>query len=648
MQILEIVLYSHRGQKRVVPLKPGRANIITGGSAKGKSALIEIVDYCLGSSTCAVPEGVIRDTVSWFGLRLQFESDQMFVARQNPTPLHQMATSRAYVERGGVVKSPASAPEEPNTTIGAIVDELAARVGIGATLHVPPPGQTRQPLAATLRHALTFCFQQQNEIASKDTLFHGQHVNWAEQAIKDTLPYFLGAIQEDRLALEQALARARRELKRAEQALREAEAIRGAGVSKAVGLLEEARNVGLFPPDGEPPEDADAFRTTLESLLSWSPEEVVFPGADRLTQLQDERRSLLSGADEKTEAINAAKTFAREAEGYTAEVNEQELRLESIGLFDTSDHRPSQCPICERKLKVSMPTAAEMQRSLERLRASLETATRDRPRLREYIERLEQEREELRRRAREKTEEINALYQEEEAAHQMRELNARRARVAGRISLWLESVEQTDDASTLREEVERKRREVEGLQSQLMGEEKEERLDSILNRIGVQIARWAEVLQLEHSGNPVRFDLNRLTVVVDNEDRPITLDRMGSGENWVGYHLATHLALHKHFTEHGRPVPRFLFLDQPSQVYYPADRDPGLEDPAEEISDDDKKAVSRLYKLIFDVVGELKPKFQVIVTDHADLEERRFQSAVAARWRGKDALIPEDWLEPAG
>ena len=644
MQILEIVLYSHRGQKRVLPLKPGRANIITGSSATGKSALIEIVDYCLGSSTCAVPEGVIRDNVSWFGLKLQFAHDQMFVARQNPTPLGQVATGRAYVERGGVVRSPPSAPEEPNTTIEAVVDELTARVGIAATLHVPPPGQTRAPLAATLRHGLAFCFQQQNEIASKDTLFHGQHVNWAAQAIKDTLPYFLGAIQEDRLALEQALARARRELKRAEQVLREAEAIKGAGSGMAVGLLEEARHAGLIPPDAETPGDADALRAALESMSRWSPEEVAFPGADRLTQLQEERRSLLSEADERSEAINAARTFAREAEGYSAEVNEQELRLESIDLFDTSDHRPDQCPLCARKLKVPVPAAAAMRRSLEQLRGSLETATRDRPRLREYIEKLEQEREDLRRRAREKTEEINAVYREEEAAYRMRELNARRARVVGRVSLWLESVEQTDDASRLREEAERRRREVEALQRQLEGEEKEERLDSILNRVGVQIARWAEELQLEHSGNPVRFDLNRLTVIVDKEDRPITLDRMGSGENWVGYHLATHLALHKHFTEHGRPVPRFLFLDQPSQVYYPADRDPGLGDPAEEISDDDKQAVSRLYKLILDVVGELKPGFQVIVTDHADLAERRFQSAVVARWRGGEALIPADWL----
>src|SRR2546428_4251116 len=81
MQILEIVLYSKQGQKRVISLSYGKVNIITGKSATGKSALIDIVDYCLGRSECTVSEGIIRETVSWFGLRLRFPNDEIFVAR---------------------------------------------------------------------------------------------------------------------------------------------------------------------------------------------------------------------------------------------------------------------------------------------------------------------------------------------------------------------------------------------------------------------------------------------------------------------------------------------------------------------------------------------------------------------------------------
>ncbi|MDF2524856.1 MAG: hypothetical protein K0R31_2497, partial [Clostridiales bacterium] len=201
MQILEIVLYSHKGQKRVVNFKPGKVNIITGSSGTGKSALIEIVEYCLGRGKCLVPEGIIRDTVSWYGVRLKFESDEVFIGRANPTK-SALSTNASYLEIGSVVSSPENTPVA-NTTNDAISDFLTQRIGISPNIHTPPIGQTRDALEANIKHALFYCFQQQDEIASKRYLFHRQSEDFMKQTIKDTLPYFLGAIQEDRLALEQ-------------------------------------------------------------------------------------------------------------------------------------------------------------------------------------------------------------------------------------------------------------------------------------------------------------------------------------------------------------------------------------------------------------------------------------------------------------
>lgn len=645
MQIIEIVLYSNSGERRVVSLQLGRTNIITGGSATGKSALIEIVDYCLGSSECRIPEGVIRDTVLWFGVKLQFAHDQMFVARQNPTSLHQSTTNRAFIIQGDSVVTPETAPREPNTTIEAITDVLTAKVGIAENLQTPPAGHTRLPLAANIRHALIFCFQQQNEIASKDTLFHKQYDSFIAQGIRDTIPYFLGAIREDRLALEQELTRARRELRRAELLLREGEAVAGRGITKATGLFEEARQVGLLPHDQIAPIEIGDLRTALSELVNWTPSQATFPSTDRLTQLQEERLQLQNELDSQTDAVRAAQSFASEAEGYASESEEQELRLQAIGLFDTSGHDAGTCPVCNSSLETPVPNATAITQSLEQLRSNLEFTTRDRPRLRGYIEGLETKREELRQRIREKTEDIESIHREDESAKKIRELNIRRGWVVGRISLWLESVSQIDETAHLRLEVEAKRSEVQALEQELADEEKQQRLASALNRVGAQISVWANRLQLEHSGNPVRLDLSRLTVVVDREDRPIPLDRMGSGENWVGYHLITYLALQKYFIEQSRPVPRFLFLDQPSQVYYPADRDETLQGSLETIRDDDRAAVARMYDLILDVVADLSPQFQVIITDHADLTDARFKLVVVERWRHGQALVPTTWIK---
>src|SRR5262245_15791593 len=86
MQILQIGLYGVNGQIRTIDLSLGRVNIITGRSNTGKSALIEIIDYCLGRESCTVPEGVIRDTVAWYALRLQFPGQQAVVGRARPAP----------------------------------------------------------------------------------------------------------------------------------------------------------------------------------------------------------------------------------------------------------------------------------------------------------------------------------------------------------------------------------------------------------------------------------------------------------------------------------------------------------------------------------------------------------------------------------
>jgi len=46
--IKSIVIYSHSGEIRDITLRENGLNIITGKSKTGKSAIIDIIDYCLG------------------------------------------------------------------------------------------------------------------------------------------------------------------------------------------------------------------------------------------------------------------------------------------------------------------------------------------------------------------------------------------------------------------------------------------------------------------------------------------------------------------------------------------------------------------------------------------------------------------------
>ena len=54
-----------------------------------------------------------------------------------------------------------------------------------------------------------------------------------------------------------------------------------------------------------------------------------------------------------------------------------------------------------------------------------------------------------------------------------------------------------------------------------------------------------------------------------------------------------------------------------------------------------------MYALSLKVVEELAPQFQVIITDHANINEEWFQNCIVERWREGVKLVPPDW-EPGG
>jgi hypothetical protein len=286
--------------------------------------------------------------------------------------------------------------------------------------------------------------------------------------------------------------------------------------------------------------------------------------------------------------------------------------------------------------------------SLQRLQHDLLSVENERPRLEEYIASLKEERDRLRKLIDETRFAIDCIVAEQEAGEELRDMNARAARVIGRISLYLDTVSMIYEDSALRKALVEATNRVHRIEEQVNGDEEEELLSSFLNRIGQDMTKWAKLLEVEHSQFPFRFDLKKLTVMVDRPGRPFPLQRIGGGKNWLGCHLITLLALHKHFQTENRPVPGFLVLDQPSQVYFPSVEVYKAVDGTEEGMarvDVDLVAVNRMFDFLFDVCDSLSPKFQIIVFEHANLGSDRFrQSLIEPPWTGGRALVPNEWI----
>ena len=79
LQLRAIAIYSHDGQVRAVKFNLGDLNIVTGASKTGKSALLDIVDYCWGRGECTVAEGEIRKKSSWFALLFDNAGEAFFL-----------------------------------------------------------------------------------------------------------------------------------------------------------------------------------------------------------------------------------------------------------------------------------------------------------------------------------------------------------------------------------------------------------------------------------------------------------------------------------------------------------------------------------------------------------------------------------------
>lgn len=86
----------------------------------------------------------------------------------------------------------------------------------------------------------------QDEIAAKNFLFHHQSDDFITQAIKDTSAYFLGAISEEALAMENERSILKRRLILEKRKLEENRNLMGGGSDRAISLIAEARQVGLL------------------------------------------------------------------------------------------------------------------------------------------------------------------------------------------------------------------------------------------------------------------------------------------------------------------------------------------------------------------------------------------------------------------
>lgn len=637
MQIKRIVIYNADGRTRELPFRLGRVNIITGPSERGKSAVLAIIDYCLGASRLGVPAGLIQNAVSWYAVELDIDGERMFIARPGASSPGSSTTQWHLAFGEGEI--PVLQELRPTYSKEEVLRRISGKLGIGVTLLARQDGRfDRRQL--TFRSALTYCLQKQNEIANPDLFFHRQGETGVAQSIRDTLPYYLGAISEEVIASQEDLRRQRNRLREVERRLSRSAELEPRRNEELSYLLSEARRVGLLDRQSAAQASDEAALAALRDVQDLVADPVGGPDNEVLPELTKQIADLRWSRVSLLREIESLQSFGEDQSAVENGVNEQRKRLKSLGLFSLSEDGSAEiCPICHSQMKTPVPTAEQMSASLHQLSHQLSFVSQDQSALKEVIANRRGALAELDSRIGELRSRVARLRQEDSRVRDALERRNEAARIGGMIHMFFRtSGEVTKESrAELEAEAESLGRRIEELEEETDFKSVAVRSATFLGSIGQLITSWARELALGYSTGLLTFDIRGPRLVSETESGTIPFSRFGSGKNWVWYHLIGHMALHKWFVENSRPTPRFLVIDQPSQVYFPAGH--------QEEGQTDLDEVRRIYHWLFDNVAKLDGAFQVIVMDHARFpEDKRFVDHIAHDWWEGGALVPKDWL----
>lgn len=108
----KLLLWLNDGRLRTLQFEEDKVNVITGNSKTGKTAILEIVDYCLcGSETVVISHEHIGENVSWYGLRFLINEKVYTVARGAISESGKFSTDYFFSQTGEI-------PDKPCVKIG--------------------------------------------------------------------------------------------------------------------------------------------------------------------------------------------------------------------------------------------------------------------------------------------------------------------------------------------------------------------------------------------------------------------------------------------------------------------------------------------------------------------------------------------------
>lgn len=638
--VQSVYLYSHHGARRRLEFELGKVNVITGDNYTGKSAIVDILDFCLGASDCHIP-GVVREATSWVGIQWRKGKTDIIICRRVPLPSDNSAAEDLFISFGNNIDAPLTALEiKVNASRNDALKQFEQFLGIGEVQN-ETFSKTRTPKRISFRNAVPYLLQSDDVIINKITMLRGAN-DERRQSIIDSLPYFLGVSDAGQIAKVTQLRRLKAQydskLLKASSDAESKEAIR----QRAIALLREASQVGIVD---MPPLDIALDRAIglLRAVASWKPSPGTSLPDDSIASLQKRERQLLgefatlqNSISGTADVIESASEFAKTLERQQSQVNVREF-------FKIANPK-DRCPVCNSSIDKPTEVLVHVQRSFNRLENDLKQVERQRPQIDQYAADLRERADELRNQIRQVRLQIEAAIRVSEALEEAAGLEQLRFKVCGRASYFVDDNSDGDDL-TAADAISKLAKQIKNLEKELSAESKKEGVEEAQRQLSAFATKLLRELPFDASypNGVLEFNCRDLIAYYTYEERVMQMREIGGDESYLSIHVATLLAFHRYFAKKKRPVPGIIVFDQLSRPFFPPDDSSNeivLESSGSSKDRDDLKAY---FELLFAETAR-ETDLQIIVLEHAYFaDDLRFVEAVRYRWRGNDKLIPEDW-----
>ena len=665
LKIKNIVLYpkDKTKEKQVVPFELDKVNVITGESHKGKSALVHIIDYCLGSGKCSIPVGVIRNLTDWFGIHIVTEKTELLILRKEPGDKFSTDKMIMVEQSEPIDLDKITNAENHQTNRGNVINRLNQLSGFSTERFDLDNPRNQFGAAASFRDTSAFQFQPQHIVANPYALFYKADTQEHQQKLKTIFPLLIGAVTNEVLNIEREIKELDAALKKIELELKTKKLAVDTWVNNLKSLYTRAIQLGILKniPKDIQYFDAEQYLFQLNLVVTNFNENPI-PAyqsgtSEKDVQLQSEltlqERTLQSEIGIRKMRMTKLQSLNTSTTQYKETVVTQQKRLEPVSWFKEKINH-EYCPFCESKNE----SAQKQIESLENYSKNLEVIskainTKD-VNLDKEIADIRNEVSGFEKQLNDNRDILREIYKKSNEENLKRQTIEELYKFIGRLEQALESVVSTKIDSTLDLKIKELQEQIREKNKKLQEIKAQYSQQNILKKISVLISHYVSLLDIDRKDDLVELDIVNLTLKIAsaNSNRSDYLWEVGSGANWMGYHLSTMFALHEHFLSLPHNfVPSFILIDQPSQVYFPKE----VPHTGEEIktfselasTNEDFNQTRKIFESASDCVTRTKGEFQIIIVEHAPeiTWEGISNIHLVGEWRKDKALIPIEWLK---